>query len=40
MTVLGCCAAGVVGSLVAVKFVKEAGQAAAARNRERQPWDL
>ena len=40
MTVLGCCVAGVVGSLVAVKFVKEAGQAAAARNRVRQPWDL
>jgi hypothetical protein len=38
--VVGLGVAGVVGSLVAVKFVKEAGEAMAARNRPRQPWDL
>jgi hypothetical protein len=38
--VIGLGVAGVVGCMVAVKFVKEAGEAMAARNRERQPWDL
>ncbi len=38
--VIGLGVAGVVGSLVAVKFVKEAGQAIAARNSPRQEWDM
>lgn len=38
--VLGMGVAGVVGALVTIKFVKEAGEAAAARNRPKQPWDL
>jgi hypothetical protein len=38
--VVGMGVAGVVGTLVAIKFVKEAGEAAAARNRPRQPWDI
>jgi hypothetical protein len=32
--------AGVVGTLVVIKFVQEFGQAVAARNRPRQAWDL
>lgn len=38
--VLGMGVAGVVGALVTIKLVKEAGEAAAARNRPKQPWDL
>lgn len=38
--VVGVGVAAVVGVLVAAKFMREAGEAVAARNRERQPWDL
>ena len=40
LLVVGMGVAGVVGTLVTIKFVKEAGEALAARNRPRQPWDL
>jgi hypothetical protein len=38
--VVGLGVAGVVGALVAVKFVREAGEAMAARNRPKQEWDM
>ena len=40
LMVLGLSVFGVVGTLVAIKFVKEAGEAVAARNRPKQPWDI
>lgn len=38
--VIGLGVTAVMGTLVAVKFVREAGQAIAARNSPKQEWDM
>ena len=40
MALLGLGVVGVIGSIVVVKFVREAKEATAYAHRERQPWDV
>jgi hypothetical protein len=37
---VGLVAAGVAAAFVVLRFVKDAGEASAARNRPKQPWDV
>jgi hypothetical protein len=37
---VGLVVAGVAGVFVVLRFIKEAGEASAAANRPKQPWDI